>query len=740
MDKKTIIKYVAIAVLLLGCIAAFVSFLYGGSRKTGAGRTALTERYELLHAVPSDAAALLCFDDLSRGLSLLNDRTKTFGALVCDGPASPCGRWLVEADTLVSGAARALRSAPMTVSLHHSGTLMPLVMVEASDSVSAVVLQEAASRCGLFSAYCVSGNMPVLLVSPSETLVHSSERHLSAGVSILSNDDFLSCANQVSGRDALFFSHTYASKLMQSYFLRPISRYSSFVKSFAGWTAFTIDVLRDDQLHMDGITSSGGGVYSYSSALASGFGGTPSFHKVAPSNSVYAVSLLTDDLAGSLRSYRNYLDAATKLSAGESARESLRRKVGISPDDWAGGLQIREVARVCWHKSSTDEDFDAVMVRVGSKDYGLIYKGLDASSAKSLSFTVQDYCFGGFVSSLFGAVFSLEDESCFTFTGEWLVIGSIDAVKDFALRCSEGDSLQSILSDTSCSAIMPAKASLVTYFSPGECKADKLFAPSFRRAIDRTFDGAAFEPMTLSMGQDGLRLDVRRVALVTKTRTPALVADATVDVPRGPFRVFNKATGDTCLIQQRDNYYLSFLKADGTGIWSVPFSGPLCGAVETIDYYQNGKSQFLFASGSNLYLLDRLGRFVRGFPADLGKEVLLGPSVYDFTGAGGYTVLVLHTDNTIGMFNLHGVSPASWQGIRSEDTIIALPELLEVGGGRYWIVRNAREALVYPFDGGEALRRDEGGKSIRRDSTFEVNDNGSVNVTCNDGKTRNIKL
>ena len=41
----------------------------------------------------------------------------------------------------------------------------------------------------------------------------------------------------------------------------------------------------------------------------------------------------------------------------------------------------------------------------------------------------------------------------------------------------------------------------------------------------------------------------------------------------------------------------------------------------------NGKIQFCFCAGSSVYLIDRLGRFVSGFPVDLGKTVLLGPSV-----------------------------------------------------------------------------------------------------------------
>ena len=178
---------------------------------------------------------------------------------------------------------------------------------------------------------------------------------------------------------------------------------------------------------------------------------------------------------------------------------------------------------------------------------------------------------------------------------------------------------------------------------------------------------------------------------------------------------------------------------DGKGIWSVPFSGPLCGKVESIDYYANDKIQFLFASGSKLYLLDRLGRFVSGFPAELGKDVLLGPEAYDFTGAKGYTVMVLHTDNTIGMYNLHGAKPDGWKGIATDEKIIALPELVTVDGTRYWAVRTAVQTQIFPFDGGDPVYRQEGAKSIRRDSVIEV-EGKNLKVTCNDGKTRNIKL
>ena len=161
--------------------------------------------------------------------------------------------------------------------------------------------------------------------------------------------------------------------------------------------------------------------------------------------------------------------------------------------------------------------------------------------------------------------------------------------------------------------------------------------------------------------------------------------------------------------------------------------------METIDYYANGKLQFLFAAGSKLYLIDRLGRFVSPFPVELGKEVRLGPGVYDFTGAHGYTVTVLHTDNTVEMYDLHGRRPSGWEGIAPEEPVKALPELLKVGDKRYWAVRTSIQTLIYGFDGGAPLGKATGGKRIAPDSAFEVK-GGSLVATCLDGKQRTIKL
>ena len=605
MNKKTLVALIVIASLLFAGIAAGVFFLYkgdSGKRGPSTGKTDAVAQFPLLRAVPSDAVAILCSGSVRDGSALLTDGTKAFSALILDGKKDSCATFVRRlAEEVDGGSLAPLRSRPMALSIHYSGSLAPLLLFglpEASVDSSALVmdLRRMAEGCGLASAFRASDGAPVLAVSASETLVNSSVRHQDEGLSIMANKDFSNCLKGVSGKDALFLSHTYAGKLLQGFFLRPVYRHADFFKTVASWTVISMASVDEKTFSSKGYMYSGRGADSFAGVFSSARMETPGFTRAVPSGTVFALSVPMDDQADYLAAYRKYLDACSKLGPSESALSRLGRSSGKDPDDWAKALAVKEVARAQWR--SRDDMFDAVFVRVGRKDYSLIFNGLDASNEKEYTMSAQPYAFSGFASALFGSFFALADESCFAFTGEWLVSGSREAVSDYVERYSSGDVLQSLLGDTSAApAALSRDCSMVAYFSAGAAQGEALFAPAMLSAVTSTLDGAAFEPCFLVCTGDTFLFEVTRVPFINKTSTPAVVADAAVEVPEGPFEVKNSGTGGTNLLAQQSNYYLSFKEMDGKGIWSVPFDGPLCGRVESIDYYNNGKIQFLFASG-----------------------------------------------------------------------------------------------------------------------------------------------
>lgn len=184
--------------------------------------------------------------------------------------------------------------------------------------------------------------------------------------------------------------------------------------------------------------------------------------------------------------------------------------------------------------------------------------------------------------------------------------------------------------------------------------------------------------------------------------------DSLVEEKQTSFEVKNFATGKINTFEQLDDNSLMLIDENGKISWKVDFNEPICGRVLTIDYYANGRLQFLFAAGSKIYLYDRLGRVVSKFPVDLKSEVALGPDVYDFSGSKRYNIIVLHTNNTIQMYNLRGEKPSQWRGIAPKEKILTLPTRLVKNNVTNWIVYTKNKTLVYPFYGGETIKELKG--------------------------------
>lgn len=690
MDRKSLIYcLILLAVLVLGTGIA-VAFLYSGTSSDAdrdKAQVADQSRYALLPVVPSDALAVAC---LSKS----------------DHYGYKC------------------RSV---VSMHYSGELVPLYAYEVSDSEDAASMADSLKAHGLLSE-SVSGR-PIVVASKSEAILKSSLRHLDRGVSIMDAPGFAEASVSVSGNDVLFLSNSHAGNLMSAYLLRKFSSRSGFISRVADWTVF--DVRKSaDRLALTGTAVYEGDLSEFMTVLASSDPATSSVSSVLPSYVRFAASLPLGKVEGYLEAYKGYLDSRQSLQKNLARRNELTKTIGSDPVELVRTLDVKEVATASFVVGSSVEK--VLLVKMGTRAPKLP-EGTDA------------WPYPGVMSVLFGNMFGLEDESCFTLAGDWAVVGSKAAVAEYV----EGKALEYTLKEYMADAgqedlLARPRTSFVSYFSFSEAEQSlsEIFTKSFMKTFGYFYEGAEYCPAVFSVthGKKGVVLDasVRKLTL-QKTKAPAFERDTVVVVPSGPFEVKNSGTGKMNKFYQNQHLTLC-LSEDGKDLWGVPFKNKVCGTAQNVDYYANGKLQIAFGAGSQIYLIDRLGRYVSGFPVDLGKDILIGPDVYDFNGTRKYNIMVLHKDNTVEMYNLKGQKPASWKGIRPSETVKALPERLVVSGSTYWVVRTSIQTLIYPFYGGEPLTVSSGDQMIRPDSEIKPLEGASVDVVCYDGKHRTVKL
>ncbi len=72
-------------------------------------------------------------------------------------------------------------------------------------------------------------------------------------------------------------------------------------------------------------------------------------------------------------------------------------------------------------------------------------------------------------------------------------------------------------------------------------------------------------------------------------------------------------------------------------LWTAPLAGPIKGDIFQLDYYRNGKLQLAFVAGNSLYVIDRNGSLLPGFPqAVKGLAEIQHFNLIDYDGSRNY--------------------------------------------------------------------------------------------------------
>ena len=726
MSRKSLIICLAALAAMLVFITIGVAVLYSGTdTKRVEYKVADNSQYILLPAVPTDALVVGCFSE----------------------PASVLPGIVSDNGFAASLASSGLELDNMVVSLHFAGKVRPLYIFDAGDadeeSEIEGVVARLAKAAGLHSESfdCSSldsdrkiNDRRVVLASPSKDVVKSSLRHLKAGESVIGINDFAMASTKATGNNILFVSNSNSHNLLPAFLLGKFAKYSDFIRRVSDWMVFDLNGVGTNVTSLYGKFVSDSDSPDIMSVFEDSGVSVSEVSSMLPSYTVSAMTLPLRRREQFIESYQNFLDSKQGLQRKLILRNRLADSTGITPEDFCEKYDITEVATASFIVGGNLQSVNLLKVNSGK-------------SLKEYVSGVHAYPYEDYAASVFGDLFYLKDEKYFTYINGWIVSGSETAVKEYASGRALSYNLKEYMANADLSdQLSKASAAFVAYLSLTEDAAvlEKFAHKDVMKSFAGLYDGTDYSGIVLTAGGNGDfdKLDVEMFkAQIRRSKAPIAERDTEIEISRGPFKVKNSQSGKmNSFYQRKENNYLCLNDENGRGMWGVPFNAPICGTAATIDFYRNNKLQILLASGSRLYLIDRLGRFVNDCNVDLKKEILLGPSVYDFSGARKYNVIVLHKDNTIEMYNLQGERPSVWNTISAPETVTGLPERLELSGKTFWCVRTSVQTLIYPFGGGQPVTEFKGDQMILPTSKVTVKDASSVEVECYDGKKRTVKL
>ncbi|OQA00400.1 MAG: hypothetical protein BWY70_00719 [Bacteroidetes bacterium ADurb.Bin408] len=107
----------------------------------------------------------------------------------------------------------------------------------------------------------------------------------------------------------------------------------------------------------------------------------------------------------------------------------------------------------------------------------------------------------------------------------------------------------------------------------------------------------------------------------------------------------NDYTSEVLVYDVNKNLYL--IDKTGAVVWKTTLNEPLLGNVIQIDFYNNGKLQYLFNTASQIYLIDRNGQNVANYPVKLKQKATNGIAVFDYDNNKNYRIFLATEKNEI---------------------------------------------------------------------------------------------
>ena len=201
-----------------------------------------------------------------------------------------------------------------------------------------------------------------------------------------------------------------------------------------------------------------------------------------------------------------------------------------------------------------------------------------------------------------------------------------------------------------------------------------------------------------------------------------------------PFLVKDHNTGhyDVIVFDKGKRMYL--INPEGKVLWVKRLSELPISNIYPVDYYKNGKIQFLFNTTHHVYLIDRKGRYVKGYPYLLQPSATNGLSLFDYTRHKDYRVLIAQADKQIYDYTIKGNQVRGWVKPRMKNIVLQKVVRLLVNRKDYILITDINGDVKIVNRRGAQRIYLKGKINKARHSTYYVNKTNSKGIILTTNK------
>lgn len=161
--------------------------------------------------------------------------------------------------------------------------------------------------------------------------------------------------------------------------------------------------------------------------------------------------------------------------------------------------------------------------------------------------------------------------------------------------------------------------------------------------------------------------------------------------------VVNHNNNETEILTQDDAGNLYLISKSGSVIWKIEVADLILSEIFLIDYYKNNKYQYVFNTENKIYIIDRNGDNVDGFPINLPSKATNPMQVVNYDNAGIYRYWVACENGNVYGYEQKGTPLSGWNPLANVGVVTQKIQH-EVVNGLDFIFFNNKKGVFYALN------------------------------------------
>lgn len=217
---------------------------------------------------------------------------------------------------------------------------------------------------------------------------------------------------------------------------------------------------------------------------------------------------------------------------------------------------------------------------------------------------------------------------------------------------------------------------------------------------------------------------------------PRTVWESLLDttISQKPKFVINHITNQNEIVVQDDNNAFYLINQSGRILWKIQLNERINSEIFQIDYFKNGKLQYLFSTGTQIHLVDRNGNYVERYPVKLRAKATAGLALFDYEKDKNYRIFIPCSDKQVYAYTKEGNIIKDWTFKGSDYTVEQAVNHFRIAEKDYIVFGDANYTYILDRRGAERVRLAEPIEKSARNNYYAFdagNTENSFFVTTN---------